>query len=189
MSAHSSTSGLFCVASVKVKARSREKSIIVLLMQDSSPRRQDISNRGHITPSEWGRVSCGGVTFGSKVQYSRARSAPGSFRLPVNSNPRRVPWVPHAAAAEQRPQRLPPAFPRARQPGSHASSHLASLLACTNQLPSALQTNTLERRPVPKAHLVPILSASHGPRLPPSHGPQSGGLEVLTGDCAPTVPQ
>lgn len=45
LSALFSTSGLSCVASVS--ARLQEKSIIVLLMQDSGGRRQDTSYRTH----------------------------------------------------------------------------------------------------------------------------------------------
>lgn len=89
----------------------------------------------------------------SVLKYSTAgRKARLNPSAPVNSN-----LSPHAAAAE-----APPEVLRSRATDSldqisfTCQFHLASFLACT-KLASAQHTNTLERRPVSKAHLVPIL--------------------------------
>lgn len=168
-----STSGL-CVASVRV--RLQEKSIIVSLLQAgfrrSAPRYQRPGP--YQSAAECGQVSCGGVAFASKVQYSRAQSAPGILP-PVNSNLRtlscgrcRTPTQRRSRAARLEP----------RSDLFTCQFHLASLLACT-KLASAQEANTLERdpfqRPIwylyftfPRRNLADLSRRPRplGPRLP-----------------------
>lgn len=112
--------------------------------QDSGARRQDISDRGpYQSPAECGQVSCGGVAFASKGQYSRAQSARESFRLSTL-----ILEASGAADAERPPKEGParPGWNQIRSISFTCQFHLASLLACT-KLASAQETNTLERDP------------------------------------------